>query len=723
MAKDLGQAVMDAMKRPTLIRNIAIAAHIDHGKTTLSDNLLSGAGMISEELAGKQRFMDFHDDEAARGITIDSANVSMVHNVDGTDFLVNLIDTPGHVDFGGDVTRAMRAVDGAVVLSCAVEGIMPQTETVLRQALKEKVRPILFINKADRLIKELKLTPEMMQERFVKIINNLNQLIVKIAPPEFKTKWQVNVADGSVCFGSAYSNWALSVPYMKKKGLNFGSVIDVYEKDDPEEVKKLAKEAPLHEVLLNSVVEHLPNPVEAQKYRIPLIWPGDSESTLGKNLVECDPSGDLAFVITKITQDKHAGEVATGRMFSGTVKKGQDVMTSSGKKGRVQQVFISKGPQRVQIESAVSGNIVGISGIKDITVGETVSTTKIEPFEDIQHIFEPVVTVAVEPKKPADLPKMIDVLKVVGKEDPSLKVTINEDTGEFLIAGMGELHLEVVTNRMKEEKGMDINVSPPIVVYRESVTKKSPEVEGKSPNKHNKFYMTLEPLETEFAEAIANGEVPEGRVKKKDRELWDLFHSKGIAKDEAEKIKHIFQGNIFVDMTRGIVALNEVIELVLDGFEEIVKQGPMAREGSVGMKVKLMDVSLHEDSIHRGPGQVYPAIRDGLKEAITGAGAVLFEPLQVIQIDCPQDMMGHVTSVIQNRRGQVLDMNMDEDTMSIIAKVPVAETFGMTGDIRSATGGKGSFFVKSQTFEQLPRELQDNIVKQIRDRKGLTDNQ
>ena len=588
MAKDLGQAVMEAMKKPTLIRNIAIAAHIDHGKTTLSDNLLAGAGMISDELAGKQRFMDSHADEAARGITIDSANVSMIHNVEGQDFLINLIDTPGHVDFGGDVTRAMRAVDGAVVLSCAVEGIMPQTETVLRQALKEKVKPILFINKADRLIKELKLTPEMMQERFVKIINEVNALIVKIAPPEFKQKWQVNVADGSVCFGSAYSNWALSVPYMQKKGLKFGDIINVYEEDDADKLKAFAKSAPLHEVLLNSVVEHHPNPVEAQKYRIPLIWNGDADSPEGKDLTNCDPNGELAFVITKITQDKHAGEVATGRMFSGTVKKGQDIQSSSGKKGRVQQVFISKGPQRVQIESAVSGNIVGIAGLKDITVGETISTKDITPFEDIQHIFEPVVTVAVEPEKPADLPKMVEVLKVVGKEDPSLKVTINEETGEFLIAGMGELHLEVVTNRIKEEKGLNIRVSPPIVSYREAVTKLSPQVEGKSPNKHNKFYITLEPLEEEFIEAIANKEVPSGRIKKKDRELWDLMHSKGLSKDEAERVKHIFEGNVFIDMTRGIVALNEVIELVLDGFEEVMKQGPLAREGAVKMKIKLI---------------------------------------------------------------------------------------------------------------------------------------
>jgi elongation factor 2 len=723
MAKDLGQAVMEAMKKPEKIRNIAIAAHIDHGKSTLSDNLLAGAGMISQELAGKQRFMDFHDDEAARGITIDSANVSMVHTVEDEDYLINLIDTPGHVDFGGDVTRAMRAVDGAVVLSCAVEGIMPQTETVLRQALKEKVKPLLFINKVDRLIKELQLTPEMMMERFTKIIDNLNVLIEKIAPPDYKQKWKVNVADGSVLFGSAYSNWALSVPYMQKVGIKFGEIIDIYSKEDDELVVELAKKAPLHTVLLNSVVKHLPNPVVAQNYRIPMIWNGDKESPEGKSFVNCDPKGELGFVVTKITQDKHAGEVCTGRMFGGTIKKGLEVVSSSGKKGRIGQVFISKGPQRVQIESAVSGNICGVSGVKDIRVGETISTKIIEPFEEITHIFEPVVTVAVEPVKPADLPKLIEVLKVVGKEDPSLKITINEETGEFLIAGMGELHLEVVTNRIKEEKKMEIKVSPPIVVYRESVGKSSPQVEGKSPNKHNKFYMVIEKLEPSVEEAIIAGKINLGRVKKKDREFWDTLIEAGLPKDEAEKVKNIFNGNVFIDMTRGIVALNEVIELVQDGIEEILKQGPICREGCVKLKIKLMDATLHEDAIHRGPGQVYPAIRDGVRQAIKLADPILYEPVQTIQIDCPQDMMGSVSSVISNRRGLVQDMIQEEDTMSIIAKVPVAETFGMTGDIRSATGGKGSFFVKSQNFEQLPKEKQATIVKQIRDRKGLSENQ
>ena len=228
MAEKMVEKVTRLMKIPQQIRNIGVCAHIDHGKTTFSDNLLQGAGMMSEELAGKARQLDFHDDEQERGITIDSASVSMVHNVDGKEYLINLIDTPGHVDFGGDVTRAMRAVDGAITLICASEGPMPQTETVLRQALKERVKPILFINKVDRLIKELQLTPEAMQERFVKMITSINKLINQIAEEEYGDKWQVNVQDGTVAFGSAFHNWALSLPFMKKKGITFKEIIDAY---------------------------------------------------------------------------------------------------------------------------------------------------------------------------------------------------------------------------------------------------------------------------------------------------------------------------------------------------------------------------------------------------------------------------------------------------------------------------------------------------------------
>ena len=385
MAEKMVDKVTRLMKSPKRIRNIGVCAHIDHGKTTFSDNLLAGAGMMSEELAGKARTLDFHEDEAERGITIDSASVSMIHNVEGEDYLINLIDTPGHVDFGGDVTRAMRAVDGAIVLCCASEGIMPQTETVLRQALRERVKPILFINKVDRLIREVKLTPEQMQERFVKIINEVNKLIIDIAEEGYGSKWQVSVNDGSVAFGSAFHNWALSVPYMKEKNISFKEIIDSYEKGG-ENYKELAKKAPLNDVILEMVINNHPNPKEAQEYRIPKIWHGDIESQAGKDLKSANEKGEVAFVPIKIVVDPHAGEVAAGRLFSGTIKQGDEVyMNLADKTVRVQQVSVYKGAQRIQMDEVIAGNIVGIVGLKNFLVGETVSKNPIEPFEAITH--------------------------------------------------------------------------------------------------------------------------------------------------------------------------------------------------------------------------------------------------------------------------------------------------------------------------------------------------
>lgn len=677
--------------------------------------------MISEELAGKQLSLDFHEDEQQRGITIDAANVSMVHHAEGQDYLINLIDTPGHVDFGGDVTRAMRAIDGAIVLCCAVEGIMPQTETVLRQALKERVKPVLFINKVDRLIKEVKLTPEKMQERFVKIINEINKLIRQIAPEEFKEKWQVSVQDGSVAFGSAFHNWALSFPYMQKSGLSFKDVIEAYEKDT---FKELAKKAPLHQVVLNMSIKHHPNPVQAQVYRIPKIWHGDLESEEGKSLLACNPNGPVAFVVTKIVIDKHAGEVAAGRLFSGTVKQGQELYLNMAKKAiRIQQVSVYRGAQRILVDEIPSGNVIGIVGLKDTFAGETVSSVPIEPFEAIKHIFEPVITKSIEAKKTSDLARLIEVLRQVSKEDPSIKISINEETGENLIAGMGELHLDVIENRIRTEKGLDIVTSKPIVVYREAIMKESGEMEGKSPNKHNKLYFKVRPLEDNVFGAIKSGEIPEMRIKKKDDELVKKLLELGYENKDARNVRDIYKGSMLVDSTKGIVHIGEIIELVLDGFEQVINEGPLAREPGVKIRVDLTDCKLHEDAIHRGPAQILPAVRDAIREAMRDARAVLFEPMQILQIEAPLDNMGDISKLVQNKRGQLLDMVQEEEHITVKAKLPVAEMFGLSNEVRGATGGRGVFFVVDQIFEKLPEELQSKIIKQIRERKGLTENQ
>ncbi len=677
--------------------------------------------MLAEEHAGKQLALDFHADEIERGITIDAASVSMVHHVNDKDFLINLIDTPGHVDFGGDVTRAMRAVDGCIVLCDAVEGIMPQTETVLRQALREHVKPILFINKVDRLIREVKLTPEAMQERFVKIIAAVNVLIARLIPASHKGEWVVSVQDGSVCFGSAFHKWAMSVDYMKQKNLSFKDIIEHYkDANDENKYKELAKKAPLHEVVLGAVVKHLPNPVQAQKYRIPNIWHGDVESPEGKSILNCDPEGEPTFVCTKIAIDPHMGEVAAGRMFSGTFKPGEEAYLNGAKKTvKIQQVSIYKGAQRVQMEEVIGGNIVGMTGLKGIFAGETVSRHPITPFEAITHIFEPVVTKSIEAEKSADLPKLIEALKKVSKEDPSIKVEIDEKTGENLIHGMGELHLEIIENRIRTEKGVNVKTSPPMVIYRESISKASPKVEGKSPNKHNKFYFTVEPLDSVFMTAMKEGIITEGRIKKTDKVLYNKLEEMGVPVKEGKKIRNVCNGNILMDGTRGIVHIGEVQELVNDGFDQVMKQGPLAKEPSINLKVTLLDTKLHEDAIHRGPAQVLPAVRMAIKEAMLQAGPVIFEPMQIIQIDAPQESMGDMSGLIANKRGQLLEMNQEGEQIILKAKLPVAEMFGLSNELRSATSGRGNFFLIGQDYEKLPRDLQEKIVNSIRQRKGL----
>src|SRR2546426_194421 len=553
------------------IRNIGTAAHIDHGKTTLSDSLIAGAGMISEELAGQQLFMDYDEQEQARGITINAAIASMVHDFEGGQYLINLIDTPGHVDFGGDVTRAMRAIDGVIILVDSVEGIMPQTETVIRQALKERVRPALFINKVDRLVNELKISPDQMQQRFTKIITEVNNRIRKWLPEDMGEKWMVHVEGGSVAFGSAYHKWALSVPFMKKSGITFK---DVYKHCQEGTMKELAKKAPLHSVVLNMVIRHLPNPLEAQKIRIPIIWKGDMESPVGKAMLSVDENGPVGFMVTKIIVDPQAGEVAAGRLFSGKIRRGQELWVSGmPKPQRAQTVAMIVGPDRIPVEEIDAGNVVAVVGLKDAIAGSTVSDDKeMQPFEKIVHYSDPVVTIAVEAKSTSDLPRLVEALRLIAKADPSIVVEINQETGEHLISGMGELHLE-------------------ITIYR--------------------------------------------------------------VQNESKNVVWIHDTNMLIDGTKGIQYLHETMELIKEAYMEAMGKGPLAAEKAMGLKVRLVDAKLHEDSVHRGPAQVIPAARSSIYGAMVQGGRILLEPIQKVFINVPQDFMGAALGEIQSRRGVI----------------------------------------------------------------------
>ncbi|MBN2142901.1 elongation factor EF-2, partial [Candidatus Woesearchaeota archaeon] len=573
----------------------------------------------------------------------------------------------------------------------------------------------------DRLIKEMQFTPEQIQQRITKIILEFNQHVEAMAEKEFKQAWQVNIQNGSVAFGSARENWALSLPFMQKKNVGFKDILTAYNDMTPDERKDwFWKNAPLNEVVLDMVIKHLPNPKEAQKYRIGKIWHGDKESEFGKGMLNCDPNGKLSFCITRILIDpKSNREISAGRLYSGTMKEGMTVYLNNAKQTqRIQNVYMYLGIKTEAFEEVPAGNVLAISGVAGFA-GETITIEPEQPFDELKHIFEPVITKSITVQQTQDLPKLVEVLRKVAKEDPSIHIEINEETGENLMSGMGELHLEIVENRILTEKGLKIKTSPPIVVYRESLMAKGQEAEGKSPNKHNKFYFTVEPVPDELEAAIKNGEVPEGRIKKKDSELKAKLVELGMESKDAESVKDIFEGSLFIDNTRGQVYMGEVIEMILDMFEDVMKAGPLAREPCIKCMVRLTDMKLHEDAIHRGPAQVYPAVRDGIREAMMTGRPCIYEPKQIQLIEAPVDYMGEISKLVANKRGQLLEMNQEDAGLVAKAKLPVGELLGWSSDLRSATGGRGISSLIDQSFEKLPEELQEKIKRQIRERKGI----
>ena len=704
------------MNTPENIRNIAIAAHVDHGKTTLTDNLLAGAGMISDDTAGEQLAMDTEEDEQERGITIDAANVSMTHEYEDTNHLINLIDTPGHVDFGGDVTRAMRAVDGALVVVDAVEGAMPQTETVLRQALREGVKPTLFINKVDRLISELQEGPEEMQQRMTDVIRDVNDLIRGMTEEmdDITDDWTVSVEDGTVGFGSALYKWGVSLPSMQRTGMDFGEIIDLEQADKRQE---LHERTPLSDVVLDMVCEHFPNPVDAQPRRIPRVWRGDPESELAESMRLVDEDGEVVFMVTDISMDPHAGEIATGRVFSGTLEKGQELYVSGTVgKNRLQSVGIFMGGEREEVEQVPAGNVAAVTGLADAIAGSTVSSVEMTPFETIEHISEPVITKSVEAKNMDDLPKLIETLQQVAKEDPTIDIEINEDTGEHLISGQGELHLEVVTQRIERNQGIPVTTGEPIVVFREAPQESSREVEGISPNRHNRFYITVTPLSEDVVETIKQGKAS---MDMPELERREALQEAGLDKDTSQEVEHIHGTNIIIDDTKGIQHLNETMELVIEGFEEALNDGPLAAEPVQGSLIRLHDARLHEDAIHRGPAQVIPAVREALHNALIDAKIKLLEPIQQVRIDVPNDHMGAASGEIQGRRGRVDDMYQEGDLMVVEGVAPVEEMIGFSSDIRSATEGRASWNTENAGFQVMADNLQPETIQMIRERKGM----
>ena len=714
------EEIAKIMRNVEQVRNIGTLAHVDHGKTTTSDSLLMGAGILSPKVAGQALALDYVEIEQLRQMTVKAANVSLYHEWEGKPYVINLVDTPGHVDFTGHVTRSLRMMDGGIVVVDAVEGVMTQTETVVRQALQEYVRPLLYINKVDRLIKELRLGPREIQQRFVEIVKEFNGLIELYADKEFRDKWKVDIAKGQVAFGSALHKWGLTVPIAVEKGVKFDYIIDAYAHDD---VETLAKEFPLYVALLDMVVEHIPNPREAQKYRVPRLWRGDLNSEIGKAMLECDPDGPTVVAVSKITVDPHAGQVATGRVFSGTVVEGEEVyLLNARDSGKILQVGLYMGPYREKIDQVSAGNIVAMLGLDKARAGETVVDIRYKdqmmPFEHLVYVAEPVVTIAIEPKRSSDLPKLVDALRKLAIEDPTLKVYINQETGEYLISGVGTLHLEIVLWDLKQRTGLEVVTSPPIVRYRETVRDKGEVFEGKSPNKHNKLYLYVEPLNEETIKLMQEGKVYADQDWRERANI--LREYAGWDTDEARSIWDIDENfNIFVNKTSGVQYLREVRDTIVQGFRWTMEAGPLAQEPVRGVKVVLVDAVLHEDPAHRGPAQIMPATKNSIMASILSAKPTLLEPILKVDVKVPPAHLSGVLTVLNRHRGKIISMEEKGLIMRVLAELPVSESFNIADELREATQGRAFFAYEFLKWAPVPAAQLEQLVLSIRERKGL----
>jgi elongation factor 2 len=700
------------------IRNFGVIAHVDHGKTTMSDSLLAASGIISPSVAGQALALDSMKLEQNRQMTIRGANVTLFYESEGKEYVINMIDTPGHIDFTGRVTRALRAIDGVVVVSDSVEGIMTQTETVTRQALEERVRPVLYINKIDRLVKELRLDATAMQKWLSNIIAEFNKLIDIYAEPELREKWKVSIQGNSVAFGSAKDRWGFNFQIAQKRGVSFKDVYEAYTSNDPNVIRSLAEKAPLHEAVLGMVVQHHPPPHVAQRYRIPKIWQGDLESEVGRSILTCNERGPAVMMVTTINVDPQAGRIATGRLFSGTIKDGDEVYLIDAKRsGKVQSVNIYMGNTREVVSMLPSGNIPALLGLDYAVAGETIATIKnIPPFESIKYVSEPVVTIAVEPKHPKDLPKLVEALRRLTVEDPNLIVKINEETGETLMAGMGVLHLEIATSLL-QEAGLEITTTQPLINYRETIRSKAGPIMSKSPNKHNKIFMRVEPLGEDVIETIRTGQIKEDMDK---RVMAKVLREKGWNADEARSVAAIDPGgNMLIDETKGVQFLQESMDSIRSGFDDVVHLGPIAHESLRGVKFVLHHFVPHEDPAHRGLAQLMPASRRSMLGSILIAEPVLLEPVLGIEIKCPQEQIGTVAGILSGKRGKLLNVDQKGIISIIQGEVPASETFDLSEVMRGGTAGKAMWSTYFKAWQVVPQSILRSLIAETRKRKGL----
>jgi len=838
------RAIMDLKHN---IRSMSVIAHVDHGKTTLTDSLVQKAGIISSKAAGGARYTDTRADEAERGITIKSTGISMyfeydmskesellteeeiakrdseladVNDNDETvkisknSFLINLIDSPGHVDFSSEVTAALRVTDGALVVVDTIDGVCVQTETVLRQAIGERVRPVLMVNKVDRAILELQLPAEELYQAFCRSIESVN-VIVAMYNDEALGDVQVDPCKGTVAFGSGLHQWAFTLKkFARTYGAKFGvdenkmmdklwgdwyfdasrkvwtssdkggtlerafcqfiatpitTLFDAIMNEKHGKVKKMLKAIgvelkgddrelvgkqllkrvmqkwlPAGDAVLEMIVLHLPSPAKAQSYRVDTLYDGPLDDATATAIRTCDTSdgAPLCMYISKMVPTSDKGRFyAFGRVFSGKIATGQKVRIMGpnyipGKKSElwiknIQRTVIMMGKYTEQVADVPAGNTCALVGVDQYLLKSGTICTMEDAccIKTMKFSVSPVVRCAVEPKNSADLPKLVEGMKRLAKSDPMV-LCYTEDSGEHIIAASGELHLEICLQDLQQEfMGTEVKISDPVVSFRETMTGKSDQTcLAKSANKHNRLFVEGEFITPELCDAIDDGDIyPTADAKIQGRKMADEF---GWDVTEARKIWAFGpEGrgpNLYVDTTKGVNYLMEIKESVVGGFNWACQNGPLCEEQMRGCRFNLMDVVLHADAIHRGMGQIMPTSRRVCFSSLLTAEPALLEPVYLCNISVPQDAMGNVYGVLTKRRGHVFSEEQRPGTpqMTLLAYLPVMESFGFTADLRSNTGGKAFPQCSFDHWEAMTGSpFEESKVKEtilaVRKRKGL----
>lgn len=826
-----------AMDFPKNIRNMSVIAHVDHGKSTLTDSLVSKAGIIANEKAGEARFTDTRKDEQERCITIKSTGVTLYYELDDYNmqylddtqfhegkngFLINLIDSPGHVDFSSEVTAALRVTDGALVVVDAVSGVCVQTETVLRQALAERIKPVLFLNKMDRALLELQLDKDTLYDTFRKIVENINAIIT-IYGATGGPERMVGPVEGTVGFGSGLHGWAFSLKqfadtytkkdkakcdkyipklwgdhyidqagkWSKKPGegkmrgfckLILDPIFKIFnfcmKSNEPLEAIKFAEKLkaeftsaekdlekkalfkiimkkwlPAGDTLLEMISIHLPSPVTAQRYRAEMLYEGPQDDAYAKGIQDCDPKAPLMMYISKMVPTNDKGRFyAFGRVFSGTVGSGMKVRIMGpnfipGKNEdlnikTIQRTVLMMGRYTEHIDTVPAGNTVGLVGVDQYILKTATITNEngkdAHNMKQMKFSVSPVVRVAVEAKNPQDLPKLVEGLKRLAKSDPMVQC-FNEANGEHIIAGAGELHLEICLKDLEEDHAcIPIKKSDPVVSYKESIANVSDMMcLSKSPNKHNRIFCMAQPLGEEFSTMIDDGTItPRQDNKSRSKLIADKFTEENDLltnwnRTDALKIWCFGpdqQGpNCVVDVSKGVQYLNEIKDSVVAGFQWAANEGVLCEENMRGVRINIHDVALHADAIHRGGGQIIPTTRRVCYASVLRADPCLLEPIYLCEIQCPEAAVGGIYGCLTKRRGMVFSESQAEGTPMFYVKahLPVMESFGFSSALRAATGG--------QAFPQCVfdhwAEMPDNpmkegtkthtIIMKTRKRKGL----